>query len=117
MHVFWECGFAKDFWGKCAPFINMVCNKIVLNGKNIVYGEEILTLPKKEFRAVWSMISLGKLVLWEKRNVCIKKEKDTTVPADAFYLFVWKFRNVIEMDKYVHGEDFCKGIWGSVKLA
>lgn len=70
MHVFWECKFAKEFWGKALKIIKIFTGDLIIDGNSIVLGEKVDVIDKERFLPAWSLICMGKKMLWDKRNKC-----------------------------------------------
>lgn len=72
IHVFWECVFAQRFWEKGMNLFKLFLGDCPIDAEGVINGNKIVDLPIEKFVPVWTMICLGKSILWEKRNVTVQ---------------------------------------------
>lgn len=112
-HVFWECAFAVGFWSLVWQLMKTVFDVNVLTEKSIMYGEGWYKYNKRKLLIVQVFITVGKWVLWEKRNEAVGRYNVET-EKQVFFLFKAKMQDIILIDKQVLGWDRCSNKWGEL---
>lgn len=89
-HLLWECKFAGELWACTDKWIRMVAPNYNLNYDMVIYGCELIDFPKEVFKIAWLLVSWTKLILWDTRNICVKKIKYISDVKEAEFLLLGK---------------------------
>ncbi|OCT68823.1 hypothetical protein XELAEV_18040120mg [Xenopus laevis] len=107
VHVFWECGYAKQVWAKMKGLIKGLTGVELLSYGMMMYGLSKVECEKG--RVLWFVVNCVKEALWDSRNVEVFRGNEMKVDSCVALIRSRIFLYVLS-DRKKFGDD-AEGIW------
>ena len=116
-HVFWDCVFARVFWGRANRLLFVPAWGKAVDGDMGLRGTGIEAVAHGERAVYSSFVSWGRYALWGSRNKKVACPSDMMIGVQCCRGWEWRVGEEIKLCTHIEGQEACGRKWGRVIAA